>query len=158
MRLIKNTFVRFWPATDNKHIYVFLEHISVFRKHIEEITLSGSNEPTPTFQEKSDVFIRRSLYRAPTCHHGFYSRPRKRENKKKLLDQNFFLHSPNGWTIQLGIPINYYLPHQLGITILMVINLWECILVRQINSQLCTDQKSLYYIEELLFLKECIFC
>ncbi len=32
-----------------------------FRTRLNTVTLSGSNEPTPTFQEKSDAFIRRSL-------------------------------------------------------------------------------------------------
>ncbi len=34
MRLIKNAFVCFWPATDNKHFYVFLAEKSVLCKHI----------------------------------------------------------------------------------------------------------------------------
>ena len=34
MRLIKNVFMLFWPATDNKHFYVFLPEKSVLSKHI----------------------------------------------------------------------------------------------------------------------------
>ncbi len=34
MRLNKNAYMCLWLATDNKHIYVFLEHICVLRKHI----------------------------------------------------------------------------------------------------------------------------
>ena len=33
LRLIKNAFLCFWPATDNKHIFAFLKHICVFHKH-----------------------------------------------------------------------------------------------------------------------------